>query len=191
MVYFFGSFAHHYQMKLSIHGSNCNFWFVSMNELELFMLMEDLTPNFNTVDLVNFFGKNQKLHFYIIAVTLKVMSCRSMSQKKSEKGEKPRFNGKNKLFFENLAFQPLKSFSHMAACRSSLENTWKMSLIPIFNKNLPRAHRESELHVLGVHRKLVKIVVHLSRRRKKKNYFSSHKLPKKYSTNFWSQEKNN
>jgi hypothetical protein len=30
-----------------------------------------------------------------------------------------------------------------------------MSLIPIFNKNLPRAHTESELDVLGVHRKLV------------------------------------
>jgi hypothetical protein len=44
-------------------------------------------------------------------------------KKKSEKSEKPRFYRQNKLFFENLALQPLGSFSHMAACRSSLENT--------------------------------------------------------------------
>jgi hypothetical protein len=53
----------------------------------------------------------------------------------------------------------------MAACRSSLENTGKMSLIPVFNKNFPRAHTELELGVLGVHRKLVKYVVHLSKRK--------------------------
>jgi hypothetical protein len=53
----------------------------------------------------------------------------------------------------------------MAACRSSLENTGKMSLIPVFNKNLPWAHTESELDVLGVHGKLVKYVVHLSKRK--------------------------
>jgi hypothetical protein len=40
-----------------------------------------------------------------------------------KKSEKPRFYGQNKLFFENPALQPLESFSHMAACRSSLENT--------------------------------------------------------------------
>jgi hypothetical protein len=33
----------------------------------------------------------------------------------------------------------------MAACRSSLENTRKMSLICVFNKNSPRAHTDSEL----------------------------------------------
>jgi hypothetical protein len=32
-----------------------------------------------------------------------------------KKSEKPRFYGQNKLFFENLAIQPLGSFSHMAA----------------------------------------------------------------------------
>jgi hypothetical protein len=35
-----------------------------------------------------------------------------------------------------------------------------MSLIPVFNKTSPRAHTELELDVLGVHRKLVKYVVH-------------------------------
>jgi hypothetical protein len=44
-------------------------------------------------------------------------------KKKVKKSEKPRFYGQNKLFLENLVLQPLGSFSHMAACRSSLENT--------------------------------------------------------------------
>jgi hypothetical protein len=39
---FFGTFAHHFQIKLSIHGSNCNSRFVSMSELGLFLLMGDL-----------------------------------------------------------------------------------------------------------------------------------------------------
>jgi hypothetical protein len=55
-------------------------------------------------------------------------------KKKVKKSEKPKFYGQNKLFFENPALQP---FSHMTACRSSLENTGKMSLIPVFNKNSP------------------------------------------------------
>jgi hypothetical protein len=88
-----------------------------------------------------------------------------MSKNKSEKSEKPRFYGQNKLFFENPALQPLGSFSHMAACRSSLENIGIMSLIPIFNKNSPRAHTESELDVLDVHRKLAKYVVHSFKRK--------------------------
>jgi hypothetical protein len=33
-----------------------------MSELELFFLMGVLIQNFNTVDLVNFLEKNQKLH---------------------------------------------------------------------------------------------------------------------------------
>jgi hypothetical protein len=52
----------------------------------------------------------------------------------------------------------------MAACRSSSVSTGKMSLIP-FNKNSPWAYKESELDVLGVHGKLVKYVVHLSKRK--------------------------
>jgi hypothetical protein len=95
-----------------------------MSELELFLLMGVLTPNFNTMDLVKILEKNQKLHVQIIAITLKVTSCGTMSKKKTvKKSEKPRFNGQNKLFFENPALQPFGSFSHMAACRSSLENS--------------------------------------------------------------------
>jgi hypothetical protein len=65
----------------------------------------------------------------------------------------------------NPALQPLGSFSHGAACRSSLENTGKMNLILVFNKNSPRAHTESELGMLGIHGKLVKYVVHSSKRK--------------------------
>jgi hypothetical protein len=75
------------------------------------------------------------------------------------------FMGKTNFFFENPALQPLGSFSHMVACRSSLENTGKMNLILVFNKKSPRAHTESELDVLSVHGKLVKYVVYLSKRK--------------------------
>jgi hypothetical protein len=54
----------------------------------------------------------------------------------------------------------LGSFSDIAACTSSLENTCKISLILGFIKNSPQAHTEVELGVLGVHGKLVKYVVH-------------------------------
>jgi hypothetical protein len=63
-----------------------------------------------------------------------------------------------------------------------------MNLISFFNKNSPQAHTESELDVLGVQGKLVKYVVHLSKRKNwKKIDFSSHKLPKQKSTSFLSQ----
>jgi hypothetical protein len=87
-----------------------------------------------------------------------------------KKSEKPMFYGQNKLFFEHPDLQPLGSFSHMAACRSSSENTRKLNLIPVLNKTSPRVHTESELDVLGVHGKLVKYVVHLSKRKKIKKY---------------------
>jgi hypothetical protein len=59
----------------------------------------------------------------------------------------------------------------MDACRSSLENSGKMSLILVFNKNSPQAHTESELGVLSVHGKLVKYVVHLSKGKIEKRLF--------------------
>jgi hypothetical protein len=61
---FRGSFAPHFQIKLSIHGSNLNSRFVSVSKLELFLLTGFLTPNFNTVDLIKFLGKKSKTsHF--------------------------------------------------------------------------------------------------------------------------------
>ena len=68
--------------QVSIHASNFNSIFISMSELELFLLTGVLTPNFNTMDLVKILEKNQKLHIQIVAVTLKVMSCKTMSKKK-------------------------------------------------------------------------------------------------------------
>jgi hypothetical protein len=53
----------------------------------------------------------------------------------------------------------------MAACRSSSKNIGKMSLIPILNKNSPRAHLESELDVLGSHGKLEEYEVQSSKRK--------------------------
>jgi hypothetical protein len=53
---------------------------------------------------------------------------------------------------------------HMVACRSSLENIGKMTLTSILNNTSPRAHTKLELEVLGVPRKLVKYVVHSSKR---------------------------
>jgi hypothetical protein len=82
---FFGSSAPHFQIKLSTHGSNLNSIFVIMSELDFFLLTRVLTPNFSIMDLVKFLEKNQKLHICIVAVTLKVTPCRTMSQKKSEK----------------------------------------------------------------------------------------------------------
>jgi hypothetical protein len=70
---------------LSIHASNFNSKFVSMSELELFLLTGVLTPNFNTMDLVKILEKSQKLHIQIVAVTLKVTSCITMSKKKKWK----------------------------------------------------------------------------------------------------------
>jgi hypothetical protein len=104
---FWGSFAPHFQIKLSIHASNFNSKFVSMSELELFLLTGVLTPNFNTMDLVNILEKNQKLHIQIVLVTLKVTSCMQNHEQKIKvkKNKKPRFNGQNKLFFENPALQ--------------------------------------------------------------------------------------
>jgi hypothetical protein len=76
----------------------------------------------------------------------------------------------------------------MAASRSSSKNTRKMSSISVLNKTSPWAHTDSELDVLGVYRKLVKYIVHLSKRKNwKKIKNSSHKLPKQQSPNFWSQ----
>jgi hypothetical protein len=54
----------------------------------------------------------------------------------------------------------------MAACKSSSKNTGKMNLIPVLNKTSPQAHTELELDVFGVPGKLVKYVVHSSKRKK-------------------------
>jgi hypothetical protein len=82
------SFAPHFQIKLSIHASNFNSRFVSMSEIELFLLTRVLTPNFKTMDLVKILEKNQKFHIQIVAVTLKMTSYRTMSKKTKVKNSK-------------------------------------------------------------------------------------------------------
>jgi hypothetical protein len=81
-----------------------------------------------------------------------------------KKSEKPRLWAKQTFSFDP-AFQSLGSFSDMVACRSSLEDTRKMNLIPILNKTSPRAHTESEFDIFGVNGKLVKYVVHSFKRK--------------------------
>jgi hypothetical protein len=46
-----------------------------------------------------------------------------------------------------------------------------LKLIPIFNKNSPRAHMELEFDMLGVHGKLVKYAIHSSKKNLKKFIF--------------------
>jgi hypothetical protein len=78
-----------------------------MSELELFLFTGVLTPKFNTTDLVKILEKNQKLHIRIVAVTLKVTSCRTMSKKKSEKKVKNQdFMDKTNYFLRTLPFSP-------------------------------------------------------------------------------------
>jgi hypothetical protein len=59
---FFGSFGPHFQIRLSTHDSNLISISVNMSELKFILLMGVLTQDFNTMDLVKFLEKNQKLH---------------------------------------------------------------------------------------------------------------------------------
>jgi hypothetical protein len=60
--------------------------FVIMSELKFSLLMGVLTQNFNTMDLVKLLDKNQELQIQIVAITLKVTSCKTMRKKiKNEK----------------------------------------------------------------------------------------------------------
>jgi hypothetical protein len=78
-----------------------------MSELELLLLMGVLAPNFNTMDLVKIPEKNQKLLIQIVAITLKVMSYRTMSKKKKWKKVKIQdFMGKTNYFLRTLPFSP-------------------------------------------------------------------------------------
>jgi hypothetical protein len=75
------------------------------------------------------------------------------------------FMGKTNFFLSTPPFSPwavLATWLHVGAPHKIQENLTK---IPAFNKNLPRAHTESELDVLGIYKKLVKYVVHSSKRK--------------------------
>jgi hypothetical protein len=77
-----------------------------MSELELFLLTGILIPSFNTVDLVKILEKFQKLHIQIVAITLKVTSCKTMSKKKVKNVKNQDFMGKTYYFLRTLPFSP-------------------------------------------------------------------------------------
>jgi hypothetical protein len=86
-----------------------------------------------------------------------------MQNHEQKKVKNQDFMGKTNYFLSTLPFSPRAvsaTWLHVGA-----PHTGKMSLIPVFNKNLPRAHTESELDVLGVHGNLVKYVVHSFKRK--------------------------
>jgi hypothetical protein len=69
--------------------------------------------------------------------------------------------GKTNFFLSTLPFNPwavLATWLHVGAP----QNIYRKNEL---NKNSPRAHSESKFDVLGVHGKLVKYVVHLSKRK--------------------------
>jgi hypothetical protein len=111
-----------------------------------------------------------------------------MSRSKIEREKvKTQDSIEKQTYFWHPGLHPLGSFSHMRACRSSPENTQKMNLQPILNKNSSWTHTESVFDVLGFTGKLVKYTVYLSKRKYLKNiYFPSEWLPKQQTTSFWS-----
>jgi hypothetical protein len=59
------------------------------------------------MNLVKILEKNQKLHIQVVAVTLKVMLCKTMSKKKTEKKLKNQdFMGKTNYFLRTLPISP-------------------------------------------------------------------------------------
>jgi hypothetical protein len=95
----FGSFARHLENKLSTCGPNLNFKLVCVSDIEFFCLKRILTQNFNIVDLVNFFEKIKKIHIQILVVTLKMTSCKTMSENQDSMG-------KTYFFLSTLTLNP-------------------------------------------------------------------------------------
>jgi hypothetical protein len=62
----------------------------------------------------------------------------------------------------------LSNFNHVAAYKISFKNRRKMHFQPIFNKISSWAHMESKFDVLGIAGKLMKYVIHLSKKKKKR-----------------------
>jgi hypothetical protein len=90
-----------------------------MSELELFLLTGVLTPNFNTMDLVKFLKKNQKLHNRDHRGHLEGDNMQNHEQKKKVKKSKNQdFMGKTNYFLRTLPFSPwavLATWLHVGA----------------------------------------------------------------------------
>jgi hypothetical protein len=86
-----------------------------MSELESFLLTGILTPNFNTMDLVNILEKKSKTSHSDHSGHIEgdIMQNHE-KEKKVKKGEKPRFYGQNRLFFENPAALPFSPWAVLA-----------------------------------------------------------------------------
>jgi hypothetical protein len=100
VFFFFGSFATHFQIKLSTHTLNLNSILVIMSELKFFLLTWVLTQNFNTMDLVKFLEKKSKTSHLDRSGHIEGDIMQNQDQqKKMKKSEKPRLYGQNKLLF--------------------------------------------------------------------------------------------
>jgi hypothetical protein len=105
-----------------------------------------------------------------------------------EKSEKLRFCRQNKLLFKHPALQPLGSFSHMATCRSSLENTKRIKLTTLFEQKFIIGSYGVGIGCAWCCQKACEICNSLVQKTKlKKIHFSTHRLPKQQTTSFWSQ----
>jgi hypothetical protein len=102
--FFFGSFAHYFQIKLSTHGSNLNSIFVIMSELELFFFTGVLTQNFNIVDLVKFIEKKSKTSHLDYSGHIEGDIMQNHEQKEKVKNQD--FMGKTNFFLSTLPFSP-------------------------------------------------------------------------------------
>ena len=108
-----GSFALHFQIKLNIHTSNLNSRFVSMNELELFLLTGVLAPNFNTMDLVKFLEKNKKnFTFKLYLSHWRWCHAKPWTKKKVKKVKNQDYMGKTNY---SLAPCPSTTWLHVRA----------------------------------------------------------------------------
>jgi hypothetical protein len=97
---FWGSFAPHFQIKLSIHGSNLNSTLIIMFELEFILLTGILNQNYNIVGLVKFPEKKSKTSHFDHSGHIEGDIMQNHEQKRTvKKSEKPRFYGQNKLLF--------------------------------------------------------------------------------------------
>jgi hypothetical protein len=82
-----------------------------------------------------------------------------------KKSGNARFHGQNKLLSWHMAAPHLGNFNQVATYRNSSNNTRKFNPQSVFNKNSPHAHMKLEFDVLGVARKLVKYVAHVSKKK--------------------------
>jgi hypothetical protein len=142
--------------------------------------MRVLTQNFNTLDLVKFVKKIKKLHIQIVR-------WHHEEPWAKQKSERPRFYGQNKLFFCTMPFSPWV-----------FSTTWLLIEAPHkYKKNEYKTHFEQKLttgsYRVGIwhawcSQKACEICSSIIQKKKlKKKYFSSYKLPKLQLTNFWSQ----